>query len=397
MSRFLYTWELGANLGHVGPFLPIARRLMYQNHEIVLALRDTRAAAQLIPAADIPWIQAPYLQEVGFKTPPLSYPDILRRYGFNDPVTLTGHVKAWLEIFNRFGTQVVIADHSPTAMLAARIAGIPAMLFGSGFFCPPRSTPMPPLRPWLSLPAGTLDNIDNIVLGTINAVLSKFDRPAIQHVADLLDMAETSLLGFPELDHYGFRPKGSYWGNLGSEGTGIHPQWPAASEKKIFAYLRPTMRHFQATVSALTDSGQSVVIYCPGIPPKLAKELEACPSTFLAQAPMDLAIAAPQADVAITYAAMSTTNSFLLAGKPVLLVPGHIEQFLLAQRVQQAGMGLLIHPEKQAVSLSTKLNRLLFEPDFTMRARAFSEKYHQFTSAHVADNITKRLTELAPT
>lgn len=62
---------------------------------------------------------------------------------------------------------LVIADHAPAALLAARTLGLPAATLDSGFSVPPPETPFPSLRPWLAVPQETA-----------NAVLERLRLPA---------------------------------------------------------------------------------------------------------------------------------------------------------------------------------------------------------------------------
>ena len=395
MNKFLYTWELGANLGHLGAFLPIARVLAAAGHEVVLALRETRAAATLLADAGLPWVQAPYLVEQLGQTSPLSYPDILLRFGLGDPATLLGHVRSWTELFARCGTEVVVADHSPTALIAARARRLPVMTFGNGFFTPPRQRPLPALRPWQPLPPERLQEIEDRALAAINGVLRRFDAEPIEGVGDLFDVAEGSLLGFPEFDHYPERGPATYWGNVGSAGGGVVPVWPAVAGKRVFAYLRPAMQHFQPALDTLVACRQSVLMYCPDLPADTTQRLRALPHIRVESTPVDLDRATNEADAAVTYAPYATTVAFVQRGKPVLVVPGHLEQFLLAKRIEASGLGRMIHPEGSADGLPAALSAVLFEPGCGERARQFAAKYRDFTQDRVVGNIARRLVEIA--
>jgi hypothetical protein len=52
--------------------------------------------------------------------PPLNYADILLRFGYADSNDLLGLVVAWRELMRLTGFELVLADHAPTAILAAR-------------------------------------------------------------------------------------------------------------------------------------------------------------------------------------------------------------------------------------------------------------------------------------
>lgn len=395
MSQFLYAWELGAGLGHVGTFLPVGRRLRNDGHQVVLALRETQSAPTLISGDEFPWVQAPFLAERSEPEPPISYAAILARFGFDREDVLLGHVRAWMSLFKTFGTRVVIADHSPAALVAARAAGLPAVFWGTGFFLPPAGVPLPALRPWAPMPSQALAEVEAPVLAAINAVLGRLGAPPMAALHELFAVAETALLGFPEFDHYPERGAHAYWGHIGSAGNGILPDWPKLAGKRIFAYLRPNTAHLQPTLQALADCGQPVLLYCPGLPSEVAAQLAKIPNFRLSARPLDIGRVADEADLLVTYAAYATTVAFIQHGKPVLLLPTHLEQYLFARRVEASGLGLAINPERPPTDLPARLRQLLDDPAWTRRTREFRDRYAAFTQDHVVGNVCRRLTEIA--
>jgi len=394
MSKLLYAWEFGANLGHVGAFLPLARALRARGHEIRWVVAQAAPTAPLLAKEGFTWLQAPACPETPREGPPLSYNDILLRFGYARNEDLPGRVVLWRELMRSTGAQAGLADHAPTAILAARTLGIPVILFSSAFCIPPRRRPLPNMRPWLALQSGQLDALENEALASINAVLGRFGQPPFDAVAQLFDVAEDTLLGFPELDHYADRGPARYWGNLPDAGVGDAPAWPKLQGKRIFGYLRTATRHHEAALAALHALGEPTLVFFPDAPSALL-ERYAAPHLVFSTRPLDLAQAAREADAAITYASMSTATSFLMKGKPLLLLPGHLEQFLLARRVEEMGAGLLVNPEQPPVDLELKLRRLLLEPDFTLNAHAFARKYANFPQDAVIAHLIRRIEEIA--
>jgi UDP:flavonoid glycosyltransferase YjiC (YdhE family) len=394
MSQLFYAWEFGANLGHIGAFLPLARALRQRGHDVRWAVSQTAPTARLLAAEGFTWLQAPNCAETPREGPPLSYCDILLRFGYTRSDDLLGLVVAWRELLRLSGAQAVLADHAPTAILAARTLGIPVMLFCFGFFAPPRQRPLPTLRPWLASQPGQLDALENHALASINTVLEHFGQAPLGAVAQLFDVAEDTLLGFPELDHYANRGAARYWGNLPNAGVGNTPAWPALPGKRIFAYLRTGTRHHEAALAALHALGQPSVVFFPDASPALL-ERYAAPHLIFSATPLDLAQTAREADAAVTYAAMSTVTSFLLKGKPGLLLPGHLEQFLLARRIEEMGAGLMVNPEQPPVDLELKLRRVLFDREFALNAQAFARKYANFPQDTIIAHLIRRIEEIA--
>lgn len=394
MSKLIYAWEFGANLGHVGSFLPLARALRERGHEVRWALSQTGSATRLLAPEGYTWLQAPSCPEAPRAGPPLSYNDILLRFGYANGADLLGLVIAWRDLMRSTGAQAVLADHAPTAILAARTLEIPVVLFSSAFCVPPRQRPLPSLRPWLAPPLGQLDALEDQTLASINAVLGHFGQAPLGAVAQLFDVAEDTLLGFPELDHYADRGPARYWGNLPDAGLGDAPAWPKRPGKRIFGYLRSATRHHEAALAALHALGEPAVVFFPDAPQGLL-ERYAAPHLAFSASPLDLAQTAREADAAVTYASISTATSFLLRGKPLLLLPGHLEQFLLARRVEEMGAGLLVNPEQPAADLEVKLRRILYDADFALNAQAFARKYANFPQDTVTANLVRRIEQIA--
>ncbi len=389
-----YGWEFGANLGHIGAFLPLARTLRDKGHVVHWAVASSTSAARILDKEGFSWLQAPTCPEQARQGPPLTYADILLRFGYASASDLLGLTVAWRELMKLAGAQVVLTDHAPTALLAARTLDLPAVLFSSGFCVPPRQAPTPNMRPWIPLPTEQLAAIERPALASINAVLERFGKLPLGGIAQLFDVAEDTLLGFPELDHYAERGPARYWGNLPDAGVGDPAPWPNMPGKRLFAYLRTECRHYESALTALHALGQPTVVFFPAAPEALISRFSA-PHLVFVQSPVDLARTGREADAAITYASLSTTTRFLLAGKPTLLLPGHLEQFLMAKRVEQMGAGLLIDPEKPPTELQQQLQKVVFDPFFAGNAQAFARKYAAFPQEVVVANLVRRIEELA--
>ncbi len=393
MASILYAWEFGANLGHVGAFMPFASRLRAAGHELHWAVAQPGQVGAYLAGEGFAWLPAPAVSEAIQTGPPLSYADILLRFGYAEPRTLFGLAGAWRELMRLTGARLVLADHAPTALLAARSLDLPVMLFSNGFTVPPRLNPLPGMRPWLDLPASQLQALDDRARDSINAVLQRFGKRALASTAELFDVAEETMITFPELDHYPQRGPARYWGSLPSAGTGQPASWPALAGPRIFAYLRRETVHHVAVLDALQRLGLPTLVFFPGIDPALRARFGAAHLGFLDHA-ADIAQMARDAECAVTYASLATTTAFLLAGKPVLLLPGHLEQFMLARRVEEMGAGRLVNPEQAPGDLRPLLTDLLADPRWRGNATAFATKYAAFDQAAVLGNLARRVDEL---
>ncbi len=101
--------------------------------------------------------------------------------------------------------------------------------------------------------------------------------------------------------------------------------------------------------------------------------------SFLDQ-PADIAQMTHEADLAVTYASLATTTAFLLAGKPLLLMPGHLEQFLVARRVEEMGAGRLVNPEQPPGDLRGMIADLIDNPAWRTNAEPLRQSTRPSTN-----------------
>src|ERR1041384_8255334 len=112
-------------------------------------------------------------------------------------------VSAWRRIFELVEPDLVIADHSPTAMLALRGLPIRSVAIGCGFLIPPDTYPLQNMHPWSQFDEVQAKSDDDRMCERINQVLVRFEAPPLQRIGQIFgDADERILTTFPELDHY---------------------------------------------------------------------------------------------------------------------------------------------------------------------------------------------------
>ena len=395
MSRILFAWELGSSYGHVSLLLPFAKKLRQRGHGVIMVLRELQNVGNLsldkLPVLQAPlWIYPPK----GLAEPPLNYSEILLRYGYLDAVGLAGLVSAWRSLFTLHASDVIVADHSPTALLAARSMGLPAMTLGSGFYFPPRQTPMPNMRPWLNVPHERLEHSDATVLNTMNAVLATYQAKPLVVVNDLFETAENFLCTFPELDHYPQREPSKYWGACYNLEMGREIEWPEGAGKRVFAYLDPQNRDFAKLLETITLLGLRAIVCAPGIPDNLRQQYESS-RMIISTKPFTLKKLMLECDLAIGNAGHALTAGMLMAGVPLLLLPTHLERFLLATRIAALGAGIAVNPEAPPPDFTTVIRNLLDGPTYRENARHFARKYADFNQDEQQENIAARIEQIA--
>ena len=389
MSRILLGWELGSNLGHLSRLLPLARRLKARGHNVLVAARDLALAARMLGPAGIPFVQAPRMSMgPGPSRQPASYADVLRYSGWADAPQLWGMVQAWVNVLRLFNPAVIVLDHSPSALLAARCISMPCVLMGTGFELPPLRQPLPPFPGFSGSTAENAAEAEAEVLENANLSLRAARVPPLRSLADLFNVERRWLTTFAELDHYGVREGERYIGPIGEVEEGVPMEWPSGATQRIFAYLRPDTPDLQVILRSLAASGAAVVCYGPGIASQQTDALGAGRFT-LASRPVDLSTLLQGASLCVSYAPAGTVASTLLQGIPQLLAPAHVEAQLTAHRVECMGAGLTLQGNPTEQRVVAMLQTLLSNPLFKTRAAMFAARYKSFDPGRAADDIVE--------
>jgi UDP:flavonoid glycosyltransferase YjiC (YdhE family) len=395
MSRIALVWELGTSYGHISALLLFATRLRQRGHEVVLVLRELHNVSGIL-GDEIPLLQAPIWlpQLTGLPEPPLNYSEILMRYGYFNADGLAGLVGAWRSLFALHGSDVIVADHSPTALLAARTMDLAATTLGSGFYCPPRQAPMPNMRAWLNVPHERLENSDALVLDSMNKILAAYNVRPLASVGELFGIEENFICTFAELDHYSQREPVKYWGACWNTNMGQEVSWPDGEGKRVFVYLEPHKRDFPSVLEVVTALGLRAIVCAPGISDN-QRWLCENPRTIVSTNPFRLDKLLAECDLFIGYAGHGMTATMLMAGVPLLLLPTQLERFLLATRVAAMGAGIAVNPDAPPPDYSALIRTLLDAPGYRENARLFAKKYADFDQNEQQENIVARIEEIA--
>lgn len=114
-------WELGANMGHMDRMLVSARVLRSRGHEVMLALKDLSQAHGRIVTEGFAVLQTPAWLPRMAKSPGLvNFSAVLAAAGWLDAAGLAGLLSGWRGLYRLCRPDLLICDHAPTALLAAR-------------------------------------------------------------------------------------------------------------------------------------------------------------------------------------------------------------------------------------------------------------------------------------
>lgn len=378
MARALIAWELGEAFGHLARCLRLAHELVARGHAVTLALKDVRlpAGPRLTPGITV--LPAPLTSHAAAgENPPVNYADVLRVSGFADARDVAARLNAWQGVFSLARPDVVVADHAPTALLAAHLDEIPHLSIGNGFAIPPSVSPWPSIRPWDAVADRALTTAEtrlDHVLDSAQKMLGHTKAVRVRELFGAHDILDT----FAELDHYGARPDGRYVGPVGSVPQALRVAWQSKEGSRVLAYLRPAVPGFDSIIQALARLEAEVLCVAPGMKPEMAKRC-ATRRLRIALAPVDLPALLPDAHLAVSYGNSGFTTQSLLAGVPLAMRPRHVEQALLAHRVEALGAGKLISGRVDSDSATASLQELLGNPAYRQAACAFQSRHADYS------------------
>ena len=384
MATISLNWELGSDYGHIGRFLPIAQVLRERGHRPIMVLRDISRADEMLSPYGLEFLQAPlWLPAVNGLPPAVNFTESLFLFGFLSQPGLLSITRAWRQLWRLIKPDLMIFDHAPTALLAARGLGIPRLITGNSFAVPPRTKPLPPYRWWdKTHPAARMADTEARLLATANPVLAALGAPAMRQVHDLYEAEATLITATPALDVYQGRPADHYVGAINTIAHGASPLslWPGKRSKKIFAYLKPQYSVFEPVVKALARTDASVLIFAPGVSRQMMQKLQ---STHLAfsERPLVMKEVRAQCHLAVCHAG-GMVDIMLSAGVPLLLLPLQMEQAMTSKRVEQAGCGLTFQPDYPPTMLDKHLAKLLSDPGFAHNAASYAASHAGFSQDH---------------
>jgi UDP:flavonoid glycosyltransferase YjiC (YdhE family) len=393
MTRVLFAWELGDNLGHLTRDLPLVRACLRAGHEVWVAACNLRTASLMLPLEGVRAVQAPQLRPARRRrTPPLNYADMLLGMGYDDAHALDGALRAWIGLFELIRPAVVVYNHSPTALLAAGLVGVPVLLVANGFEVPPQSSPLPSFRPWMPVAPQTLEGIERAFIGSVNPYLRCAGQRPLESTVDLFRGQTAHLTTFPELDPFGPRDDAIYLGLVYAVDSAPKIDWEGDSAKRIFAYLRPTNTGVEFVLDALNRLlDAEVICVMPDMPPEWRTRFRRV--RFRGGA-VDTTALLASADLVVTYGTGTITTA-ISAGVPVMVVPQVIEQHLTGLALARTGAGRMLDTDRTVQRCTALLEDLLNGSAYRSAARQLSLRHASLDTARASDRLFLSLSALA--
>ncbi|WP_305908993.1 nucleotide disphospho-sugar-binding domain-containing protein [Methylomarinum sp. Ch1-1] len=392
MSKIVYAWELGGGYGHIGAFLAVAKQLQQRGHDVVFVLKNLEHADTLLGKYGFSYLQAPMRWPVIAQPPAINYAGILRNTGFNE-AGLLARAQAWKTLITCLQPDLLLFDHAPTALVATRELKVPRALFGSGFYAPPRLSPMPTMLPYKKFPEKQLIDSETQIVASINAVIDRLGGQRLSMLADLFDVEQDFLCTLPELDHYQQREQAEYWGPAFIDTDGLDPTWPMLGDKRIFAYLHKDYKGLPHLLEQLRSTSCSVLVHIPGATQAFLQKYSGA-NLHVSAKPLNMRQVGQQCDLVICHAGAGTVATMLLAGKPLLLLPMHIEAALTASNVVALGAGVCIPSEVKKPNYRAAVKEMLAHRKYHQKSAEFADKYASFNREKQDILIADRCVEM---
>lgn len=390
MGRILLCWELGTDYQHLLSLQSIARFYQGKGYDIWVAGRDVTKLKRLFSDVKVCVVQAPFADsaaELGVESyAPRSYADFLRRCGFHHADALSGLISAWRTLFDFIQPDLLLCDHAPAALLAARglsFAGrlVPKVAVGTPFSVPDDNRPAGVFFSG-DLAKNDIIRYEDDLVKVINKVCIEYSIPRINNLAELFsDIDKRIFQTYSELDHYGYRSaeqrhKTAYVGAAVPDFSepAIFPHFKGP---KIYCHVKGSVET-PVLLKTLQAIECSAIVLVDGIPDSIINAHQARHILYVDK-PVSMQEVLAKSTFAILNGGINSVSLFMKAGIPVALFPLHIEQFLMVKRVEalNAGVQLNLNDLDSALASLQKTN----SRQKKVAVGLFEEKYEQ-ASAH---------------
>lgn len=383
---------MGSGFGHVDRMLVVARAWRARGHEVEFLLRDLSRAHGRVHAEGFAAGQAPvWLPRLAQGLPLINYGAVLAPAGWLDPQGLAALVRGWQRWFDLIKPDMVSVDHAPTALLAAKLAGLPVVAIGNSFEMPPAARSFPPMAWWRPELAAQTAACDAQLLKPLNEALRLLGAPPWERLTQLFEGVPGAVLQLPELAHYpGYGEDLLFAGPVYLGDSGAPPQWPAASGPKVFAYLNAKHAGVEPLLHALLAQGCSVLAYLKNLSPEQLGRVQH-PRLQISKQPLRVDDCLREASLVVSHASLGTVTAAALAGVPQLGLPQHMEQLMVGRRLVEQGIGLSCGLDKPAEEAPALLRRLLAEPGFAEQARRLADRHAGIRPADTGARVAEWL------
>ena len=372
MKNVLFAWELGRGLGHLMNMRRIAARLKPHGVRFIAVSRDPAAAgllggefADIIPAPRWPIDSRPASQRPALSSATLN--DILSGMGLADSAAVRQLLGAWDGIFRRTRPDLVIADFSPLAALAAR-GRLPLVHIGNGYTLPPHQMKRFPLLHRFSPPLWSEEQ----TLAAVNQAARAVGRAPLDHLPQLFSGDACLVQTFPLFDPYDTQRSEPLDGPMFDR----PPAMKGAGARSIFVYLSSGYALHPSLFAALGPFAARLRIHAPGLPAAQVEALRGA-GAHIDAAPVPLADILPTTCLIVHNGGPGVAAEALVAGVPQLVLSAQIEQDFNGQALESVGVAKFIRVYEPGADISADLIGALSADDALAARAALQAERHR--------------------
>lgn len=393
-KRVLICWELGGGSGHLETPGEIARHLLDMGHRVVFATRNLGATRRFSATTHLELVQSPMMWPPVTHAPAISLADMLLKFGYDRTDELCAVLDAWMHLFKTQTPDLIIAEHSPAAIVSAHICGIPVAIQGNGFFVPPQRTPMPAFFSTDTVDEAQLARIEVEAVDAINQALARYGSAPLDCLATLFPATTSFLATYPECDHFGERKGVEYYGTPDQRQFGMDPLWPQGQGEKIFVYMHPDYPQFPVMLNQLSSMEHPVLVVAPGVDHQMVQRLR-CPNLRVQDEHVNLDTLTNECRIIICHAAHGTIARVLRHGIAPILTPQFVEQTMLAHRLALAQLAFAAHPDPRRHDYRAMIDAAIHGERHHHNAALFAARNPIDNAAHRYQQMTLDILALA--
>lgn len=357
MKKILLGWELGAGFGYCLQLRQLADALVEAGHCPILALRSLDHAHRLFRERPYPVLQAPWLigrlspeaQVHGFM--PSSFADLMACNGFGSVDHLYSMLRGWRDLIDQLRPDLVVARYSPLLTLAA-FGRLPAVVFGSAYSTPPADRPVFPCFRHDIPPYADQGRL----LETVRATQRRFGAALPDTLTEIYRGERRVILGLPELDPYRELRREACAGMFE-----LAPPPTPVRDEGFHAYLSGDGPEAWLAVEALIESGLPGQVCARDHGPSLKARVAGSHIRWLDEPPDALAACAA-ASLVIHHGGPGTAYAALAAGRPQVLLPQVMDQWLTASALDRTDHAEMVDDEASPGDVAELLRGMAEDP-----------------------------------
>lgn len=418
MARILFTtWEGG---GHVQPMMLVAAGLQSRGHQVIVlsdACNAADAAALDLPFR--PWRHAPSRPD---KT---AASDLLRDWEADNPMESVSrlceriiagpaalYARDVLEVLDAAPVDLVVSQELLFGpMMAAEKAGVPLALFCANVWPFPTLPGLPPFGAGMAPAADDQEAMLHQMVGQTTRTIFQIGLPALNAaredlglapLADLFDqlaVARRILLGTSQAFDFAPDPLAepfAYAGPYVGDPVGVQAwksPWPANDPRPLVVVTSSSLYEAQEdllrrTIAALSALPVRAVVT---VGPALDRADFPGADNVLVVASASHAALMAQAALFVTHGGHGSVIRPLMAGLPLLVLPGLRDQRDNARRVVHRGAGLMLERDASPEAIAAAVRTVLEDSAYRQAARTLGDAITADLTGRRAEDLLEAL------